>query len=151
VNVSPSGSGASVTWNTAVPADSQVEYGRTNAYGDTTPLAVAGVTAHTAALGGLLAGTTYHLRVRSRDSDAVLALSTDHILTVAAAVSVSISPSNATVVSSATQQLMALVSNTPNAAVTWSATAGTVNSSGLFTAPHRVLADFCHRDRDQPG
>jgi len=30
---------------------------------------------------------------------------------------------------------MALVSNTQNAAVTWSATAGTVNSSGLFTAP----------------
>ena len=82
VNVSPSGSGASVTWNTAVPADSQVEYGATNAYGDTTPLAVAGVTAHTAALSGLLAGTTYHFRVRSRDSDAVLALSTDHILTV---------------------------------------------------------------------
>jgi hypothetical protein len=50
-------------------------------------------------------------------------------------VSVSTSPRNATLASGAQQQFTATVSNTPNIAVTWSATAGTVNSSGLFTAP----------------
>jgi len=50
-------------------------------------------------------------------------------------VSVSTSPRNATLVSGAQQQFTATVSNTPNIAVSWSATAGTVNSTGLFTAP----------------
>ena len=50
-------------------------------------------------------------------------------------VRVSASPSNAIIVSGKTRQLTARVSNTRNIAVTWSATAGTVSSSGLFTAP----------------
>ena len=135
---STTGSTASVTWNTAVPSDSQVEYGSTTSYGNVTTLAAAPVTAHSVALSGLSAGTQYHFRVRSRDSDSVLALGPDHTLTAVAAVlpvTISTSPLNATISSGATQQFMALVSNTPNAAVTWSATAGTINSSGLFTAP----------------
>jgi hypothetical protein len=51
------------------------------------------------------------------------------------AVSVSISPATATVGSGGTQQFGATVSNTSNTAVTWKASAGTVSSSGLFTAP----------------
>jgi hypothetical protein len=51
------------------------------------------------------------------------------------AVVVSVSPSNVTMTSGTIRQLSAVVSNTPNEAVTWSATAGTVSSSGLFTAP----------------
>ena len=50
-------------------------------------------------------------------------------------ISVSALPSNATLVSGGTQQFTAVVSNTANTAVTWSATAGTVDSAGLFTAP----------------
>ena len=50
-------------------------------------------------------------------------------------VRVSASPANATVVSGKTRQLTARVSNTRNTAVSWSATAGRVSSSGLFTAP----------------
>src|ERR1700730_824842 len=48
---------------------------------------------------------------------------------------ISVSPSNATIVSGKTRQFTALVSHTRNTAVTWSATAGTFSSSGLFTAP----------------
>ncbi len=134
VNISPSGSGAGVSWSTAVPSDSQVEYGPTTAYGSTTSLVTTRVTAHTVTLSGLTPGTTYHLRVRSHDSDGVLAVGLDSTLAVAAPVMVALSPSNTTISSGATQQFMATVSNTANPAVTWSATAGSVNSSGLFTA-----------------
>lgn len=134
----PVGSTASVTWSTAVPSDSQVEYGTTASYGNSTALTATLVTTHSVGLSGLSAGTTYHFRVRSRDSDAVLALGLDNALTTVAAalpVSVSISPLNVTVTSGATQQFVAVVSNTTNPGVTWSATTGSINSSGLFTAP----------------
>jgi len=132
------GSTASVTWKTAVPSDSQIEYGTTASYGNSTVLIAAPVIAHSVELSGLSAGTTYHFRVRSRDADAVLALGLDSALTTVAAalpVNVATSPLSATVTSGATQQFVAAVSNTPNPAVTWSATAGSINSSGLFTAP----------------
>ena len=50
-------------------------------------------------------------------------------------VQVAISPSNPTVVSGKTQQFTATVSGTVNTRVSWSASAGTITSSGLFTAP----------------
>ena len=132
------GSAANVTWNTAVPSDSQVEYGPTTSYGNTTALGATRGTAHAVGLSGLSAGTRYHYRVRSGDSDAVMAVGTDHTLdTVAAAlpVSISASPSTATLASGATQQFVATVSNTSNSGVTWSATSGTISAAGLFTAP----------------
>ncbi len=135
VNVSATGNTTTVTWNTAVPADSQVEYGTTTAYGNTTTLAVSRVTAHSSLVSGLQPGTTYHFRVRSRDSDAMLVTGVDYTLTMAMPVSVSASPANATINSGATQQFMAMVSNAANPAVIWSATSGAINASGLFTAP----------------
>jgi cytoskeletal protein RodZ len=57
------------------------------------------------------------------------------VLSSAKAVSISASPSTATVVSGKTQQLTATVSNTSNTTVAWAATSGTVSASGLFTAP----------------
>jgi polysaccharide deacetylase/Big-like domain-containing protein len=50
-------------------------------------------------------------------------------------VSVVVSPSTVTLYSGATQQFSAAVSGTTNTAVTWSATTGTITSSGLYTAP----------------
>ena len=50
------------------------------------------------------------------------------------AVSVSVSPTSATVQPSATKQFTATVTNATNTAVTWSATGGTISSSGLYTA-----------------
>lgn len=49
-------------------------------------------------------------------------------------IQVTITPTIATVVANTTQQFTATVSGTPNHAVTWSVTAGTV-TNGLFTAP----------------
>jgi hypothetical protein len=58
-------------------------------------------------------------------------------------VSITISPTSATVVAGSTQQFMATVQNTSNTAVTWqvngvtggNATVGTISSAGLYTAP----------------
>lgn len=70
-------SSALIAWTTNEPADSQVEYGETTAYGQTTVVASALVTSHSAALSGLNPDTLYHYRVRSRDAAGNLAVSSD--------------------------------------------------------------------------
>jgi hypothetical protein len=50
-------------------------------------------------------------------------------------VSVSISPSKVTLSSGTSQQFSASVTGSTNAAVTWSASGGTISGGGLFTAP----------------
>src|SRR6202050_1001250 len=52
-----------------------------------------------------------------------------------APVSVSISPVSASLLTGGSQQFTATVTGSRNSAVTWSATSGTVSSSGLYTAP----------------
>ena len=50
-------------------------------------------------------------------------------------VTLTVSPASATIASGATQQLSATVHGSTNTQVRWSASAGTVSTSGLFTAP----------------
>ena len=50
-------------------------------------------------------------------------------------INVSVSPTSVTLPSAGKQQFMASVTGTSNTAVTWSATAGSVSASGLYTAP----------------
>ncbi|MGH9545837.1 MAG: DUF4082 domain-containing protein [Terriglobales bacterium] len=135
VNASATASTASITWRTSVPADSQVDYGSTTNYGASSVVNSAMVTSHSVTVGGLSPGSTYHFRPRSRDSGAVVAIGRDLALTLAAPLSIAATPATATVVSGATQQFTALVSNSLNTAFTWKATAGTIGGSGLFTAP----------------
>ena len=70
-------SDATVSWTTDEPADSQVEYGTTTAYGSSTTLDATRTTAHSQPLSGLVSGTTYHFRVKSRDAAGNLAVSAD--------------------------------------------------------------------------
>ena len=127
---------ATITWTTAVPANSQITYGTTTSYGSNTALNSNLVTTHSATVTSLAAGTTYHYRVLSADSTGVLVTGLDNVFTTkAAAISVSVSPTTATVTSGGTEQFSAQVTNTSNTAVTWSATSGTVSTAGLFTAP----------------
>lgn len=51
------------------------------------------------------------------------------------AINITVSPANGTVVSGQTLQFSATVTGTSNTAVTWSASAGSISPSGLFTAP----------------
>ncbi len=54
---------------------------------------------------------------------------------IAPPVTVTVTPATDTVTSAATVQFSALVTNTSNVAVTWSTSAGTISSTGLYTAP----------------
>ncbi len=136
VSAAPASTAATITWTTAVPATSQVAYGTTTSYGSTSAANSSLVTAHSATLASLTAGTTYHYRVLSADSTGVMVTGLDNVFTTpSAAISVSVSPTTATVASAGTQQFSAQVTNTSNTAVTWSASAGAVSASGLFTAP----------------
>ncbi len=56
-------------------------------------------------------------------------------LTVNPAVAVTVTPSTVTVVSGASTQFTAVVTNTSNLAVTWTASSGTISSAGLYRAP----------------
>jgi hypothetical protein len=127
---------ATITWTTAVPANSQVTYGTTTSYGSSSTLNTNLVTTHSATLASLTAGTAYHYRVLSADSTGALVTGLDNVFTTpAAAIGISVSPTTATVASGGTEQFSAQITDTSNTAVTWSATAGTVSTTGLFTAP----------------
>ncbi len=64
---------ARVGWSTDEHSTTQVAYGQTAGYGQTTPLDSTLVTAHEAALDGLIPATTYYCELRSRDSSGNLA------------------------------------------------------------------------------
>src|SRR6185295_17111678 len=81
VTSSITAAGAVLTWATDEASDSQIEFGPTTAYGSTSALNVALVTAHTTGLSGLTDGTLYHVRVRSRDAAGNLAVSGDFTIT----------------------------------------------------------------------
>jgi phosphodiesterase/alkaline phosphatase D-like protein len=68
---------ARVTWISDENADTQVEYGATTAYGTLSPLDSTPTMGHAVVLSGLTSGTTYHYRVRSRDTTGNLAVSAD--------------------------------------------------------------------------
>jgi hypothetical protein len=58
--------GATISWNTNKPADSQVEYGPTTGYGNVMSV-MSMDTNHSLTLVGLAANTTYNYRVKSKD------------------------------------------------------------------------------------
>lgn len=74
-------------------------------------------------------------------SQADAAKSATATVTLSPPIAVSISPTAATLYAGQTQQFMADVSNTSNTAVTWSispATLGTIDITGLYTAPSTI-------------
>ncbi|RYG86743.1 hypothetical protein EON77_03275, partial [bacterium] len=77
---------------------------------------------------------TYTVRATSVANPGVSSVAT---VTVRSGVSqaVSLTPPNATVVIGATQQFTATATGFSNSAVTWTASGGTVSSTGLYTAP----------------
>jgi hypothetical protein len=77
VSTNISSSAATIIWMTSEAADSQVEYGKTSAYGQVTTLASALVSSHSVGLSGLAESTVYHYRVKSRDAAGNLAVSGD--------------------------------------------------------------------------
>lgn len=85
--ISSTSTSASVTWSTDEASDSQVEYGVTTTYGTVTSLQTSLSTSHSVNIGSLTAGTTYHYRVKSKDSAGNLATSGDFAFTTPSPVS----------------------------------------------------------------
>ncbi|MCM2305323.1 MAG: Ig-like domain-containing protein [Elusimicrobia bacterium] len=75
--------GAYIRWTTSEPADSQVEYGMTEEYGESTPLSASKVLERGVALTGLASEALYHYRVRSRDAAGHPAVSADFVFATA--------------------------------------------------------------------
>ena len=73
---------ALINWTTNEPADSQVRYGTTTAYGSLTTLDPSRITTHAHMLAGLQPATLYHYQVLSRDAAGNLATSPDFSLTM---------------------------------------------------------------------
>jgi hypothetical protein len=69
------GTSATIAWTTNEASTTQVQYGTTTAYGFSSALDGALVTAHSRTLTGLTASTTYQYRVLSRDAAGHLAAS----------------------------------------------------------------------------
>jgi hypothetical protein len=72
-----SASEATVTWNTNLASDTQVEYGTTTSYGLSTALNTSLVSSHGVALTGLASSTTYHYRAKSKDAQGIVVVSGD--------------------------------------------------------------------------
>src|SRR5262245_25190161 len=118
---------ATINWTTNENSDSQVEYGTTTAYGQSTILNTSLVTAHSQGLSGLTAGTLYHYRVKSKDAAGNLAVSGDFSFTTATAGDVT--PQVITGVSSST-----VTNNTATMPWTTNEPADRQVNSGLTTA-----------------
>jgi len=81
-------SGATLTWTSNEPADSQVEYGTSTSYGSTSPVDSTLTLSHSVVLSGLQAATVYHYRVISVDRGGNVTRSADFTFTTAAPVDV---------------------------------------------------------------
>src|SRR5262245_46190435 len=62
VSAASSSTGAIITWTTNATSDSQVEYGTTTAYGQSTPVDPTLTTSHQVSVSGLNQATQYHFR-----------------------------------------------------------------------------------------
>jgi hypothetical protein len=78
-------SSVTIGWSTATPADGQVEFGSTSAYGNASARDYTASTNHAHDIAGLSAGTTYNFRVLSVGQNGVLSASGNYIFTTTAA------------------------------------------------------------------
>lgn len=77
--------GATITWTTNEPADSNVDYGLTSSYGSSSGIDPTLKTSHSMTLSSLTAGTLYHYRVTSKDAAGNLTSSADFTFTTQSA------------------------------------------------------------------
>ena len=81
---------------------------------------------------------TYTVTATSVADNSKSASATVTVTAAPPAVAVTISPASASLQTGATKQFTASVTGSTNTAVTWSATGGTISTTGLYTAPAAV-------------
>jgi glucose/arabinose dehydrogenase len=75
VTTRPGPGWVTISWTTNEPADRQIEYGRTEAYGSSTPLDRTLKTQHSVTISGLARKATYYVQILSRDTNGNLGTS----------------------------------------------------------------------------
>lgn len=137
----------SLNWTASSGATSYNVYRGTSAGGESTTALVTGITASTYTNTGLTNGTAYYYKVTAVNTSGTSSYSNEATATPSApVVSVSVSPTTASVQTAGTQQFTASVTGSSNTAVTWqvnsvtggNSTVGTVSTGGLYTAPSAV-------------
>ncbi|MEW5995378.1 MAG: Ig-like domain-containing protein, partial [Candidatus Zixiibacteriota bacterium] len=133
---------ATITWTTVENSTGEVEYGTTISYGFTATDGT--TTSHSVGLSALSANTTYHYRVKSKDNDNNLVVSSDYTLTTSSPppsktnTTVTMDASSFSLVSGGSRTLTAtLKDNTGNPlsgkTVSWSKTAGSLSTTSGAT------------------
>ncbi len=124
--------GATISWTTNEASDTQVEYGKTTAYGSLTTLNGSMVTSHSQGLSGLTASTTYNYRVRSKDAAGNQAVSGNATFATTAAADTT-APVISAVTSSGMSATGATISWTTNEASDTQVEYGTTTAYGSLT------------------
>jgi hypothetical protein len=124
---------ATITWTTNDPSTSQVEYGETPIYGATTSLQTGLITNHSVTLTNLNPETTYHFRVKSKDSAANEATSGDRTFTTLALPDTTPPVISGVAVSEVTES-SAIITWTTDEPATSQVEYGETTSYGLVTA-----------------
>ena len=129
---------ATIGWTTNVPADSQVVYGLTSAYGSATTLISALTTGHSAGLSGLTAGTGYHYAVKSHDSGGNLATSPDATFTTGS----SVTPPGCVTSAASSWQNVSLAAQTGSFTAAFDATPAAANIDGISGVSNGAASAF---------
>ena len=137
------GNGTTITWSTNENSNSQVDYGFTDDYGNSTTVDASLVTSHSQTLSGLLSYALYHYRVKSRDAAGNLAASNDSTFTtldvLPPAVSIN-APANNTIVFG-TITITSIASDNSGIAGVQFAIDGTNRGAEDTTAPYNISWD----------
>jgi hypothetical protein len=119
-----SATSAIISWTTATPSNSLVEFGYTIGYGQYSPLAPAFVTSHAVVLSGLAWQSPYHFRARSTDAAGNLGISADSTFTTA-------EPDNPAIFGG----IFASAISSTSATITWTTTSPTNSQVDYGTGP----------------
>ena len=132
--------GVTISWNTDVNSDTQVEFGLTNGYGSFSAWSPTLTTIHSVTLSNLAVGTNYHFAVKSTDASGNPAVSPDQMFstgsTAAAVVGVISATPNGTYGAKASITLMVTfsaavtVTGVPQLALNSGGTASYTSGSG---------------------
>ena len=116
ISATPAPSNATITWDTNEAADSQVEYGLTTSYGNTTTLNATLQLTHSQTISGLNPSTLYHYRVISADGNDNTSTSTDQTFTTSPPPTDTVPPVISSIASNPTYNNSTITWNTDEAA-----------------------------------
>ncbi len=134
---------ADITWTTDEAADSQVEYGTTSSYGQSTTLDATQVTSHAVSITGLSPSTAYHFRVRSADAGGNTTYSNDATFVTSSGAPDTTAPLISSVASSTSDTIATITWTTDENAssrVDFGTTSsyGTASTSAVLTTSHSI-------------